>query len=257
MFATQLFSFKILSVLKLTWNKHYKYAFPRAFHALSFRVKGNAEFIHESKKFIANENSLLFMPKDYDYIIDAKQNEEVIVIHFDSVASFDSPEIFNPENHDEFLLLFNEILSVWNTRPVGYKFRLNALFNSILEAIEIHTQKQNITRSANEQFEYSVSFLRSNLSNHDITIEKLATLAHVSPTYYRKLFNKIYGTSPLKYLNELRLKRAKALLQTGYYSVESVSTQCGFIDPKYFSTCYKKYFGNSPDKDRLHLYKNI
>ena len=39
--------FRILSVLELSWDGALRHANPRPFHALSFRLKGDASFVHD------------------------------------------------------------------------------------------------------------------------------------------------------------------------------------------------------------------
>ena len=44
----------------------------------------------------------------------------------------------------------------------------------------------------------------------------------------------------MKYINDLKLKRAKELLNSGFYTVSDVATQAGFFDLSYFSRFFKK-----------------
>lgn len=252
------FSFKILAVLKLSWGQQSKYAFPRPYHALSFRVKGEADFLHGNDRYAVKENDVIFVPKNYDYTIQSHQAEEVIVIHFDSDFEFSQIKTFSPTDSESFRALFEDLENVWRGRAVGYKHRAYALFHSVLETVEIQTAKFAATQTdVSEHFEKACAYLRANFSDPDLTVEKLAGIANVSAVYFRKLFHKVYGTSPLKYLSALRLKRAKSLLKTGYCTVEDVALQCGFNDPKYFSTSYKNFYGHSPAKDRERLFKNV
>ena len=258
MFETFDFSFKILAVLKLSWSAQNKYAFPRPYHALSFRVKGAADFIHDDKTYPVQETDVLFVPKNYDYTLQAHQAEEVIVVHFDADFDFSEIKTFTPTDGEQFFALFNEMENVWRGRAVGYKNRIYALFYSILETMEIQAAKSAAAQmDVSEHFETACAYLRANFANPDLTVEKLSSIANVSSVYFRKLFHKVYGTSPLKYLTALRLKRAKSLLKTGYCTVEDVALQCGFNDPKYFSTAYKNFYGHSPAKDRERLFKTV
>ena len=68
----------------------------------------------------------------------------------------------------------------------------------------------------------------------------------MSETYFRKLFEKHYGCSPLTYINQRRLDYAIELLKTKYYTVAEVSEKCGFSTPYYFSSFVKKKTGHPP-----------
>ncbi|HBK02556.1 MAG TPA: hypothetical protein DDY77_05975, partial [Clostridiales bacterium] len=69
-----------------------------------------------------------------------------------------------------------------------------------------------------------------------------------SPDYLRKLFQKETGETPLAFLTRLRLSYAKALLETGNFTVKEVSFAAGIKDPLYFSRCFKQRYGASPKK---------
>jgi len=69
--------------------------------------------------------------------------------------------------------------------------------------------------------------------------------------YLRKLFQKEMGLTPLKYMTDLRMKKAKSMLLADWtreYSVAEVAAECGFSDALYFSRVFKKYYGCSPSE---------
>ena len=95
------------------------------------------------------------------------------------------------------------------------------------------------------------------LSDHELTIEKLASIAGYCPSYFRRIFKQVTGQSPQDYLIRIRLEHATSLLESGYYNVEQVSLLCGFDSTKYFSTAYKNASGVSPSKIIPKPLKNI
>ncbi|MBL4644065.1 MAG: helix-turn-helix transcriptional regulator, partial [Flavobacteriaceae bacterium] len=52
--------------------------------------------------------------------------------------------------------------------------------------------------------------------------------------------------SPSEYIRSIRLKRARTLLKNRNINISEVAYSVGFSNPKYFSTSFKKYFGQSP-----------
>jgi AraC family transcriptional regulator len=68
----------------------------------------------------------------------------------------------------------------------------------------------------------------------------------VSEAYLRRVFLRIYGRSPLEYINGLRIERAKEMLLSGLYSIGDIAFNCGFSDAKYFSTAFKRITGRTP-----------
>lgn len=248
---------KIFSVHTLSWEKQRKYAYPRSFNAISLRIEGQAEFTHNERTFKVNKNEIIFVPKNYGYTITSLIPEKVIVIHFDSDTDYSEIETFVPTDRDIFISLFNQIERVYSAQNAGHLQKIYALFYEILEQIQIQTKNSATNQNLFYGFDKSVDYLNRNLSASELSVRTLANIANVSEVYYRKIFKKMFGISPCKYLTRMRLQKARTLLKTGYYTVEQVSFDCGFNDAKYFSTCYKKRYGNSPGKDIEKLFKNI
>ena len=129
MFNSKKFNFNILSVLKLSWDKKIAFASSRPYHALSFRIKGDATFISGSKKYRATTNDLIYVPKDLEYTLKVDKSESLIVIHFDIVdAEFSELSTFTPINPVIFQELFERIHKVWNKRGVAYEHKISSYF---------------------------------------------------------------------------------------------------------------------------------
>ena len=64
--------------------------------------------------------------------------------------------------------------------------------------------------------------------------------------YLSALFKRRTGLRFSEYLNEIRIQRARELLQEGSRSLVQVATICGFANPLYFSKVFKKRIGVSP-----------
>lgn len=86
----------------------------------------------------------------------------------------------------------------------------------------------------------------------DITLEALADIACVSKTHLAHLFRTRLGTSPLRFLHQVRVDTAKRLLGTSIIPVHEVAAQVGFADPLYFSRAFKRATGLSPKAYRAN-----
>jgi len=78
-----------------------------------------------------------------------------------------------------------------------------------------------------------------------ISIEQLSKSLGYHRTHLSKIFKETIGLSPMQYLMQIRLERAKSLLGSRW-SVEEVASSVGFADPLYFSKQFRKRFGVSP-----------
>ena len=91
----------------------------------------------------------------------------------------------------------------------------------------------------------AVGFLRTNYHT-ELTVNDIAAAANISAKYLYKLFLSQYGMSPHRYLNEVRMERAKELLLRGGLSISQVATSCGYPDPLYFSKVFRRVAGVAP-----------
>ena len=81
---------------------------------------------------------------------------------------------------------------------------------------------------------------------------ELAAGIQVTRRQLERLFRLHLQTTPSTFYLQLRLDRARQLLQQGEASVLDVALACGFESASYFSRCYRQRFGLSPREDRPH-----
>jgi two-component system response regulator YesN len=53
-----------------------------------------------------------------------------------------------------------------------------------------------------------------------------------------------------KYLTQVRMEKAKPLLADPDNKLVTIAAEVGYADPYYFSHCFKKFYGVSPDEYR-------
>ncbi len=81
-------------------------------------------------------------------------------------------------------------------------------------------------------------------------VEDIAEMLGMSRSQLYRAFVEKYGISPKEYIDSLRIKLAKTLLEYGGTSVAEVCYSTGFSDPLYFSAVFKKRMGCSPSAYR-------
>lgn len=79
-----------------------------------------------------------------------------------------------------------------------------------------------------------------------LRIDDLATLVGLSPSRFAHLFRQSLGTSPLHYLRELRIERARLLLKDTTLPVGEVMRQIGCTDASHFSRDFHARCGVAP-----------
>jgi AraC family transcriptional regulator len=90
-----------------------------------------------------------------------------------------------------------------------------------------------------------IDHMRSHL-DETLSLEKLAELGGLSASQFARRFREATGQSPHRFLTDLRIDRARKLLEATDQSVIDVGLECGFERPSHFSTAFRMRVGMSP-----------
>ncbi len=89
------------------------------------------------------------------------------------------------------------------------------------------------------------AFVENNI-DADISGDMLASELGMSKSNLYKKLNNLTGISVNIFVRNIRLNVAANLFKKGNYNVSEVAYTVGFNNPKYFSSCFMKYYGKSP-----------
>ncbi|MDA7787941.1 AraC family transcriptional regulator [Sphingomonadaceae bacterium] len=104
-------------------------------------------------------------------------------------------------------------------------------------------------------FRNTISFIKNNLAR-PITIEELATAAHLSVDQFRKQFSTEFGRTPQEFLLNARLQNASRALRSSSKPIAIIASECGFSDQSYFSKQFKRLFEDTPLRYRRRWRSN-
>ncbi len=97
-----------------------------------------------------------------------------------------------------------------------------------------------------------LSHMEALLVNHfkfrNFSIPEIAELMNMTPSKLERDIKRLTGMTPIKYLNDFRLNKAKHMLEKGDKSIFEVSYALGFKSMSYFGKAYKEKFGIAPSK---------
>lgn len=85
--------------------------------------------------------------------------------------------------------------------------------------------------------------------NEKISLDQIAENMYLSPFYISKIFKSETGDTPIRHLINIRLEKAKELLESDRCgSIQEVAAMVGYDDAYHFSKLFKKHYGISPSK---------
>ncbi len=94
-----------------------------------------------------------------------------------------------------------------------------------------------------------MGWVRANL-HQPLSVDLLARECALSPSRFAHLFREHTGTTPMRFVERLRVTRAQELLLSSDLPVKRVAAEVGFQDPLYFSHVFRRVVGRSPCRFR-------
>ena len=125
---------------------------------------------------------------------------------------------------------------------------------ALLRIISLYSEGAELTepKKDNDETDAVIAYIKKNYSER-LTLETLSDMARLTPNYFTKKFKEKTGHTPLKYVNILRVERAKFLLEHTVLSISEIMESVGFLDSAHFSKLFKAATGYSPSKFRWAL----
>ena len=97
-----------------------------------------------------------------------------------------------------------------------------------------------------------ISLMEKNFAKSDLSVGALLDGSGYARDYIREEFSLVTKKTPKKYLNDIRMKNAKAMIDLygEDMSIGEIAEKCGIIDSSVFSRIFRKHFGISPSEYR-------
>jgi AraC family transcriptional regulator len=91
-----------------------------------------------------------------------------------------------------------------------------------------------------------LEYMDANLGD-PVTLGSLADLAGVTRFHFARAFRKSTKMSPMAYLEQSRLARARELLQSDDYTIAEIAALLGFTDQSHFTRRFRRFVGRTPN----------
>ncbi len=163
---------------------------------------------------------------------------------------------------DEIKEVVDKLFRVVKLREDGYQFRTIGLVNELIGEFIRSKQFSADIDGLDEKDERKVlklkktlAFIRENFDK-EITLDDMSQAAGFSTKYFCSFFKEYARKTPVEYLNDYRVERARRKLLGSDLSVTQIAYACGFNDLSYFIKTFKKITGTSPKRYREHVDRN-
>lgn len=158
--------------------------------------------------------------------------------------------IFKSDRSEELYDTVRDMME-HNTFGMANDLRRNGLLSIFLSLIaaDLDVVEKNETDRGNAYVRKAVAFIQTNYCN-PIRVTDVAGYVCINRSYLYTLFQSYLGMSPQQFLTAFRITKARELLESTSYSVESIALSCGYSDALNFSKAFRSMKGVSPSAFR-------
>lgn len=236
----------------------------RAQWAFSHVVRGAVVTSCGGKSFDAPTGSVMIHPPHLPYQESARGPGQHHWIVFDACAA-PNLELFRLHpiapvvaltEPDRFAQKFEELMEVWHRDASPFRglhvLSLGAeLLRMLLESWHQvgSPPRPPSMMTSHDRFIELIGFMAGNL-HRKLSRDDLARRAHLHPNYLDRAFRETYGVAPMNMLRDMRLRRARHLLESTALSLREIGKACGFDDVPYFTRAFRSRYQAAPGQFR-------
>ena len=126
---------------------------------------------------------------------------------------------------------------------VNYLYSLGSIL------FEIQEQEQE------ERAQDVIGFIQKHINDNihiqdELTLIRLAELVHFNPSYLSRLFKQVVGMNISDYIGDIRVKKAKQMLENPNTKISSVAEALGYGTATNFTRFFKKMTNMTPQEYR-------
>ena len=215
--------------------------------AIVVKYEGETVYFSNGKRFLSNASHLTVLPKGCTYQWECTQEGHFFIIEFDSPVTHPEPLTCPVKNCDKILKICKELECRRNpNNPLKQIESFQAVYTILLLLLQSE-QEQYTQKDRKHLLTPALEYMMKNY-HQPISNDELAQLTGLSTVYFRKLFTEFAGISPIAYLHQIRIEKAKEMLRSDYGTLTDIARSLGYANLYDFSRDFKKRTGVSPSK---------
>lgn len=245
-----------ISCIKQSWHHKQTYSYsdtPRKSTGLVLALYCSINYHFPNGEIITlPPGSVILLPENSSYYVEIElpSSADISSITINFNISDEVPVTFNEPQILIYKNASKEIIKLFSTLADCYISTSNSLLiksklYQLLNVLAVSADKNVINLDTNAPIYSAVKYIENNL-NRQISASELAKLCAVSESTLRRSFKAAIGMSPIDYINSLKIKKAKQLLNFPEVTISSLCEQLNFYDASYFYKLFRRYTGMTP-----------
>ena len=219
----------------------------RPYWAILLKYEGETVYTCNGKEYVSDAHHPVILAKGSNYDWVCTKSGHYTIIEFDCNLEYNGIFSFTLKDSEKFLRVLKETEFVCTAKVPTYKMQsIKNTYSLILSLIQEDHNKY-IPGEKQKKIAPALEFIASDVSAR-ISNEQLADLCGMSTVYFRKIFTEVTGVSPIAYVRNLRIKKAREMLRSDYGSITDIAFSLGYNNIYDFSRDFKKHTGVPPTK---------
>ncbi len=216
--------------------------------AVSVKCEGRTVYRSEGRDYVSDPEHVVILPAGASYKTCFEELGECYMIEFEAEYDGDIPSLMScgiSRKHD----FVNKMIGLerkWTFKKPACELACMAGLYDILAKLQEKKMSAYYSSSKYEMIAPAIKYLEENYANTELSSDELAAVAGVSSVYFRKLFSALFGQPPMRYLQSVRMEKAKDMLSGDYMPISDIAESVGFKSIYHFSKTFKKIVGYTP-----------
>ena len=213
---------------------------------LVLKTQGRTVYTCGDRETVSDLHHPVLLPAGSDYTWICTEPGECLMMEFDALS--ESVAVFPFEVKDPSFIknAFSRLETALHSAEGERQAACKSILYGLLAVLLRQDKKEYLPSATENRVLPAARYIAEHYDDPALSNEKLAALCRVSVPYFRKTFFRVFGASPIRYLNDLRMEKAKAILQSDYGTVAQVAESVGYRSIYHFSKMFRVYTGASP-----------
>lgn len=194
----------------------------------------------------AGNGEFFYLPKGSSYNVRDVEPGGCYAINFEADIGGE-PFVIDLKDGGALQKRFRDAAAEWKSGEISAHA---SAMRAVYETLYVLQRKRN-EYQPNERYSMiapAVAAIERELTDNELSVERLARMCKMSEVYFRRLFSSFFGVSPKEYIIQKRIEYAKSLLKSGGFSVCEIANLCGYAEPCHFSREFTRRVGVPPSK---------
>ncbi|MDO7908029.1 AraC family transcriptional regulator [Paenibacillus sp. JX-17] len=234
------------------------------YYYLMFVIEGRGRFEQNGGTYDLRANDIfcLFPGMTHEYATDPEHRLQKLFIAFDGPMAAQLLQrigLTAEQPHQSGVLNDQLVRRMWNILNAASSPEPgSAELGRLAGFLQLFHELERITTTApgidqpfiQDWLEQGMHFMKVHYTE-GITVAQAAEHAGVERTHFTRRFHQTYGITPIQYLQQLKIDKAKELLRDTSYTLTEIAQTVGYPDMFTFSKAFKKLTETTPKQYRL------